>query len=310
MTSFHFIRPYCLLIAFPFLLLTWYMLKSSSKNTAWSKVCDAHLLPYLIQGTKHKHKLISILSLILSITLMIISLAGPAWSRWPVPTYNYLEPRVLVLDMSDAMAKTDLKPSRLDRAKFKLHDLFMHKNAGQFALVVYANEPFVVSPLTDDSETIDALLSALQLNIIPSYSDSAPNLRLALEQAAKLISQAGFVRGQIIVLIALAPTPDAINAAKDLAHRGINTSIVPILSSKFLNNNSFESLAQAGAGELINLSDESTDIEKILANSKQNHSYTINKDSEVSLWRDQGRWFLLPAIFFLLPAWRRGWLIS
>ena len=305
MTEFHFIRPLWLLTLLPLLVLAWHVFRQTSAMTAWSSVCDVHLLPHLIQTKKHSRRIFSRLLLIVSVVLMIISLAGPTWSRLPVPTYQQIQPRVVILDMSNTMLIRDLTPDRLSRAKFKLHDLFMHQGVGQFGLVVYTDEPFVVSPLTDDGQTIDALLSSLTPDIMPVQGQQ---LASALEQAGQLITQAGFQQGQIVVLTASPPSAEAIAAAKTLSHAGIYTSVLPVLGHELKKDTLFQPLAEAGQGQLLPFSDTSTDIEKWLSASRGSPSYVENLQNEIPVWRDQGRWFLIPTLIFLLPAFRRGWL--
>lgn len=305
MTEFHFIRPLWLWMILPLVVLSWSLLRQASAMTAWSNVCDAHLLPYLIQTKHYSRRTFSMLLLFASVLLMIISLAGPTWSRLPVPTYQQIQPRVVVLDMSDTMLANDLQPDRLSRAKFKLHDLFQHKNTGQFGLVVFTGEPFVVSPLTDDGKTIDALLSSLTPDVMPVEGQ---HLSSAINQAHQLITQAGFQQGNILVLTASSPSKNDIEAARLLSHAGIYTSIMPVIKNDTPLNPLFQEFAKAGHGEVIPFSDTSTDLEQWLTATQNNQLYTANLQNDIPVWRDQGRWFLIPALIFLLPAFRRGWL--
>ena len=306
MGEFHFIRPLWLLAFFPFLVLVWRLLRQKTAMTAWSKVCDEHLLRHLIQTKGYSRHNFSRLLLMTSVVLLILSLAGPTWSRFPVPTYQQIQPRIVVLDMSNDMLQNDLHPDRLSRAKFKLHDLFQHQDVGQFGLVVYTGEPFVVSPLTDDGQTIDALLSSLTPDIMPVEGE---NLSSALEQAGQLIAQAGFQHGQLLVLTATTPSRDAVDAAKALSHVGIHSSVMPVVASDTKVSPRFQEFANVGQGKLIPFSDTSTDIEQWLTASRGNQEYAASLQNEIPVWRDQGRWFLIPSLIFLLPAYRRGWLL-
>lgn len=243
------------------------------------------------------------LCLFLSILFMILSIAGPAWFKLPVATYKPIEPRVLVLDMSDNMMVNDLTPNRLGRAKFKLHDLFAHKDVGQFGLIVFTREPFVVSPLTDDGHTISSLLSSLTPDIMPV---SGQNLESALKEARKLFKQAGYQQGQILVLTADSPSNESIAMAKKLAASGIYSSIMPIKADKKLNP-LFQRFADAGDGQLVKYTSDSSDLDQWL-NSSNNNDFSLNKDEDISLWRDEGRWFLIPTLLLLLPVFRRGWM--
>src|SRR5690606_41554096 len=74
----------------------------------------------------------------------------------------------VILDLSLSTLATDLQPNRLTRAKQKLSDLLQQRQEGQTALVVYAGDSHVVSPLTDDSETVLAMVPALDPFIMPA----------------------------------------------------------------------------------------------------------------------------------------------
>ena len=302
--DFHFLRPFWLLAVLPLMILAVYLFRRQSPTHAWSAICDSHLLPWLLRRNGQRKRAGPLLLLGNSALLMIISLSGPTWSRLPVPTYQQIQPRVVILDMTSAMLARDLRPNRLSRAKFKLHDLFQHRDAGQFGLIVYTGEAFVVSPLTDDGQTIDALLPSLTPDVMPVTGN---HLEKALEQAKKLISQAGFNSGQILVLTANAPTQAAINTAKILTKSGIDTSIIPISGNKFLAP-SFAQVAAAGNGHLISFTDTEADLNQWLAASHANQHYGINLQNDIPIWRDQGRWFLIPALLLFLPVFRRGWL--
>lgn len=302
-SEFHLIRPFWLLALLPLSALFWRLFHQTSPMTAWRQICDAHLLPYLIQSRRYSRRMTALLFLGISTLFMIISLAGPTWSRLPVPTYQPIQPRVVLLDMSHSMLSKDLHPDRLSRAKFKLHDLFQHKGVGQFGLVVYTGEPFVVSPLTDDGQTIDALLSSLTTDVMPVEGQQ---LTQALEQASQLISQAGFQHGQLLVLTGTSPSRESIAVAKACARMGIHTSIMPMISPKTPLNPLFQELADAGQGELIRFSDTSTDLDLWLNAFNKRQEYTADRQNDMPVWQDQGRWFLIPALLFLLPVFRRG----
>lgn len=305
MTSFHFLRPWWLLLLMVLSILMVLLIKKTPSSTAWSNVCDEHLLPYLIQTKTYGRRSFSFILLFMSGLFIIISLAGPTWSRYPVPTYKQIQPRVVILDMSDAMQTSDLRPDRLSRAKFKLHDLFEHPDIGQVGMVVYTEEPFVVSPLTDDGRTIDALLSSLTPDVMPVQGQE---LSSALEQAAQLIKQAGFSHGQLLVLSASTPSTKAIGMANRLASDGIYTSMIPVMAPGLPLNPAFKQLTRAGKGVLIPFNDTSKDITQWLNATPASQPYTESAQDEVPIWRDEGRWFLIPALFCLLPAFRRGWL--
>lgn len=303
MAEFHFLRPLWLLMILPLLGLFLILWQRKNKLHAWSEVCDPHLLEELLQRKGQNQHKSALLCLFFSILFMILSGAGPAWYKLPVATYKPIQPLVLVLDMSDHMMANDLTPNRLSRAKFKLHDLFARKDVGQFGLVVFTSEPFVVSPLTDDGQTISSLLSSLTPNIMPV---SGQNLSSALHEASSLIKQAGYDQGQILVLTSDSPSNEAIALANKLSKSGVYSSIMPVKADKNLNP-LFQQFADVGGGQLVPFTLNSSDMDKWL-NASNNNQFALNKDNDIPLWRDEGRWLLIPALILLLPSFRRGWI--
>ncbi|MFT4060601.1 MAG: VWA domain-containing protein [Legionella sp.] len=301
--DFHFLRPWWLLLLLPLLGLAIFMWRQKPQLHAWSEICDPYLLDHLLQKKSQGQRMGAVMCLLFSICFMILSIAGPVWYKLPVSTYKPVQPRVLLLDMSDNMMESDLSPNRLARAKFKLSDLFAHKDIGQFGLIAYTGEPFIVSPLTDDGQTISALLPSLTANIMPV---GGQNLASALEEAGKLIDQAGYNQGQILVLTADSPSANAIALAKKLAATGITSSIMPVTIDKNLNP-LFQRFADAGSGWVLKYTSDSSNLAQWI-NASANKEFALIKDENIPLWRDEGRWFLIPALLLLLPAFRRDWL--
>lgn len=303
-TDFHFIRPFWLLAILPLVLLGFGLMRQRSVIQAWQAICDAHLLAPLLQMQGHSKRAFSICVLLGSGLCMILGLAGPTWSRLPVPIYQQVQPRVVLLDMSDTMLAKDLPPDRLTRAKFKLHDLLQQHEIGQVGLIAYTSEPFVVSPLTDDGQTIDALLPMLTPNVMPVQGNQ---LEKAITEAQKLITATGAQSGEILVLTAQLPSDVAVSAARVAANQGFHVSIIPMLEDKSAAP-LFEPLAKAGLGDVISFTNDQHDLKAWLANTHTKATYQTNEMDDIPVWRDEGRWFLIPALLLLLPVFWRGWL--
>ncbi|MEC8941028.1 MAG: VWA domain-containing protein, partial [SAR324 cluster bacterium] len=167
MSEFHFLRPLWLL-AIPLVWLLVFRLLGKWWSTAnWERIVEPHLLQFLaITPAKQKASLLPWIMCFAG-TLLLLSLAGPVWEKVPQPLLQKSQARVLVLDLSFSMLATDIKPTRLDRARFKLEDLLKRFVEGDTALIAYAGEAFVISPLTHDPATIAALLPGLHPNIMP-----------------------------------------------------------------------------------------------------------------------------------------------
>ena len=299
----HFLRPDWLFAFIPLALLALLMFRQKSAGHAWQAACDAHLLPHLLDTQNQAPKYRALIYLLTAAVFMILSLAGPSGKKLPVPVYEYLHPRVLLLDVSRDSLNTDLKPNRLTRAKFKLHDLFQHQDKGQFGLVAYTEEPFVVSPITHDAQTIDALIDPISPTIMPI---DGMNLERALLEGAQLIQQTGAARGDLLVLSGSPPSQSAVRTAKKLTEKHIQTSVLPLTTSK-AEQARFEKFAHAGLGRMIPFSNTTADLNAWLNHNQFEVSLKEKDNESIPAWRDDGRWLIIPALILLLIAFRRDW---
>lgn len=304
MAEFHFLRPQWFWALIPIIFLSISLMRQKNAVKIWSTVCDPHLLPSLLVYRGRSRRFWGLCCLFLSLFCMVLALAGPTWKKMTVPTYQQVKPRLILLDLSSSMLVKDVSPDRLTRAKFKIHDLLSQPNAGQFALMVYSSEPFLVSPLTEDAQTIDALLSTLQPDILPVEGNQ---LELALEEAKSVFTEAGLGFGDILVLTAETPSAAAVAAAQKLSAAGYTLSVLPLLADPQAQS-LFAPLAKAGQGQVIPMTADRSDIQHWLKLRALKAAYQVNLHDDIPLWRDEGRWFLLPGLLFLLPLFRRGWL--
>ncbi len=161
MATFHFLRPEWLWGLLPLVGLLVLLAKRGANAHVWESVCDAHLIPHVLVGTTGAKSRSPIILLGLSWTLGLVALAGPVWSQLPQPVFRAESALVIVLDVSRSMDAQDVAPSRLTRAKHKILDILQARQEGQTALVIFAGESFVVSPLTDDARTMKTLVQLL-----------------------------------------------------------------------------------------------------------------------------------------------------
>lgn len=331
--AFHFIRPYWLLAMIPALAIVVLLLRSKLSRGLWSAVCDAELLPYLLQEKAGRQNRGLIITGALAAFLAIVALAGPSWERIPAPVFRNASALMIILDLSRSMDAEDIKPSRLIRARYKIADILKQRKDGQTALLVYAGDAFTVTPLTDDTETIASQLSALSTDIMPSPGS---NTAQALEKAVDLFKQAGLLpsgaqeKGQIILVTD--GIDDAAVAAAATALSGIRLSVLGVGTADGapialpgggfikdeqgaivipkLNAEDLSRLAQAGHGIYQTISADDTDIQALLSEIKQPVAQNINGQEQTDIlldqWEDKGPWLLLPVLLLASLMFRKG----
>lgn len=316
LSALHFIRPWCLLAFIPALALFITLLKRQREHGNWEKVCDAALLPYLLQHKTSKQSRIPLLTASLATTLLLLALAGPTWQRIPAPVFRNDSALVIALSLTETMNAADVTPSRLIRARYKISDLLKLRRDGQTALLVYSGDAFTVTPLTNDVDTIDSQLSALTTDIMPSPGNRSG---FALHKAVELMKQAGQPNGQILLITDAVDLKGSLPVAKDLSGYSLSVLAVgtadgaPIKAAggDFVKDDQgniiipklraadLQQLAQVGHGIFQTLRDDNQDIE-VLAKQFNQAQEEGNTDNKLLLeqWEDKGPWLLLAALPF------------
>ncbi len=329
LSNLHFLRPNWFYALIPLALLMIGIAYRLRHANNWQQVCDPHLLPHLLINMRARRLLWPLLLLGLIWILAVIALAGPSWQQITIPSYRSQAARVIVFDLSPSMYAQDIAPSRLTRAKFKLLDLLKRTHEGQTGLIAFSGEPYVVSPLTQDNNTIAAMIPELDPQIMPV---SGNNMAWALSFAAKLLTQAGVRKGDIIVITYNRADPAAIKLAKKLKARGDKISVlgvgtregapIPLSSGNFLRDKkgnivvsklaqaSLQKLANAGGGIYAQFTNDNSDLKRILAGSLFTQQLAKAKQTQhdIKIWQDSGRYFILPILLLMLLLFRRGWL--
>ncbi len=333
MAEFHFLRPWWLALLPVMALLLWRLAARRFKAGSWRDVIDEALLDHVLIGASlSRRSLRWPLWLAAAATVIaIVALAGPAWERQSTPAFRSDEAMVVVLDLSRSMDATDLKPSRMARAKLKLLDLLRERDRGQTALVVFSAHAFTVTPLTTDVQTIANLVVSLGSDIMPSQG-SYPEV--GLDKARTLLEQAGVNRGQVLLITDSEVHPTTFASAAELASAGHRLNVLgvgtpdggPVLNpgGGFLRDNvgqvvvarldeaSLKRLAVTGGGRYATMGVNRDDL-SYLANAGSAGDVVADADDsslQTDLWQDQGAWLVLLLLPLAALAFRRGWLLA
>ena len=186
-SQFHLLRPELLLLIIPTVLALYGVRHLSRKQSSWHNVISPHLLKFLmVSGEQQKSHVSYWLTGIIAV-LLIIAVSGPSFRQKTVPVFKAETARVILLDLSLSMDATDIKPARIDRAKYKIMDILEKSKEGTTGLMVYAGDAFIISPLTSDANTIASMVPMLSTGIVPVLG-SRPDI--AIEKAISLLENA------------------------------------------------------------------------------------------------------------------------
>lgn len=324
---FQWLRPWWLLAMLPAAGLAVLLHRRHASAGDWARVIAPALLPWLLEqrATPQRQRLPWIAFAAWSIAAL--ALAGPSWRELPQPVYRSEQPLVILFDLSPSMLAQDLKPDRLTRARLKLLDLLAARHEGTTALIAYAGDAHVVTPLSDDARTLAALAPALTPDLLPTPG-SAPEIALA--KALELLANVGEQQGDIL-LITDGVSPDAATAmtAQLAAAQGVRLSILaagtaagapaPLPGGGFVRDGSgnmliasldsapLQSLAGRHGGRYVELSADTRDVQMLTQTfAAQARERTLALQQNHDTRRDEGPWLALLLLPFAVLAWRRG----
>lgn len=327
MSEFHFLRPEWFWALLPLVALLLLMLLKKRNQANWRTVIDPQLMPHVLIGKTGQTRKWPLIALALGGLIGITALAGPSWERLPTPVFRSQSALAIGLDLSLSMDSTDLKPSRLIRARLKIADILKQRREGQTALIVFSADAFTITPLTDDTDTINAQLSSLSTTIMPTQG-SRPDT--AIRKAIDLFQQASVKNGTVLLLTdggELSELEDATKTLVDTGHRlsilGIGTDegapiakpgggfvtdrngsiVIPKLNEMPLRN-----LALKGGGRYRGIAADDSDILYLLNDQNKHFTETASTDIKTDHWREEGPWLVLLLLPLAALAFRRGFL--
>ncbi|MBB1126961.1 VWA domain-containing protein [Thiospirillum jenense] len=328
--NFHFLNPWWLIAILPLGgWLWWHIHRAIIPNaTAWQQVIEPQFLQLLLPNAINQRRLSSaIWLLVIGWFIAVLSLANPTWERRPLPViHTQGAARIIVLDLSQSMLTTDLTPTRLDRARYKVRDLLARSGDGQIGLVVFAGAAFTVVPLSDDVETVRTLLDGLSPDIMP-VAGSRPDL--GLMQAADLLKQSGVQRGDIVLVTDDAGDQRAHTVAATLHTGGVRTSVLGVGTGNggtvpdvqtpnnqavfaTLDSPALQALADSGGGVYATLATTDQDINALLSLTRQPIPQPLPEQTAryTETWYGLGAWLALGLLPLGALVFRRGWLFS
>ncbi len=325
--GFHFAQPLWLLalLAIP---LVWLWLRYSRtlrRHGRENLYADEDLLPWLTGEVRGQAANSTPVLAAWSLTwlLMVLAMAGPRWDYERINAFRPAAELVVLLDISASMNIKDVRPSRLDRAKQEIQDLLRLNPGLRVGLVAFATVAHVISPVTEDMESLQRTLPSLSTDLV-----TLPGSRLgnALDKAALLLHGDDKALARHILLITDGDfdEPELLKKVDELRANNIHLHILGVgtdggglVPERYvprgtrtpvsrLNEEELRQLAEHG-GSLYQLADYREDdtrnlLEQILADAEQQQV----EEMPTRVWNERFYLLLFPVIFLVLYLFGRG----
>ncbi|PXX90986.1 hypothetical protein DIT71_10785 [Marinobacter vulgaris] len=327
MADFHFLRPLWLLLLLAALLLPLLLRRFHQSDSGWSRIIPAQLLRPLISqsGADGARRKSPVAPAVAAVIVLAIALAGPSWRQAPTPLQQQNDSLVIVLDLSLSMLATDVEPDRLTVAKRKIRDILRTREGALTALVVYAADAHVVTPLTDDRNTIEGMLDVLEPVIMPAAGNRAD---LGIQRGLELLEQGAPGSGRLLLLADTVGeryreriTDQLAGSRFALSTLAVGTTEggpIPLARQGFIKDNDdiviaradpdgLENLASRNGGKSHELTITDADIDALDLRPRDSADWQdSDQDLTVNRWQDDGYWLLWLAAPLALIGWRRG----
>ena len=316
----HFNRPIWLLLI-PIVCFGYLLFSLQPQSSLLKRKVAAHLLPFLTESIPSA-KYINWLGLF-AVICFVIGISGISFYKTNSELYVAQNKTVFIVDQSLSMYATDVRPNRLTRSKQIVRDILQADIEGEIALIAFAGDAYTISPFTQDKQTLIHFLVALDPLIMPLYGS---HLKSGIEQALELVSNdANTPRHFIILTDDLANEDEA--ALQEANKLGVQLDVIAVGTpeggtmqlpeGQILKHNGITALAktpitaieqatEAANGRFYQHTLDDADLQSLLDTQSTNSAKRSNLSGQT--WQEQGHYFAIPLVLWLLWQFRQGWL--
>lgn len=316
-------------------VLYWYFQKN--QNKLLEKYANIKLHKILFPERSKLKSAIKFGVHLFALTLLILAVANPQVGTKIEDVKQIGIDVYILLDVSKSMAAEDIKPSRLEKAKFEISKLIQKLEGDRIGLIVFSGQAFVQFPLTSDYAAANLFLNAIDFNSVPQ---PGTNIGAALDLALKSFRFDDGTKKAIVIItdgedhegniegalseaeskdvrvyaigfgsLTGTPIPDYNASGAQVGYKKDNQG--QIILTK-LDEKTLENIAAKGNGKYYRGSNTEDELDKIFNDlSKiQESEYGSKKITE---YEDRFHYFLFPAIFlliaeFMMTSKRTKWL--
>jgi len=306
----------------PILVIIFYLLYKN-KNRLLEKFADKELHSVIVSSYSNVKNYIKFGIVLLAFVCLIIAAANPQVGTKLQEVKQTGIDVFILLDVSRSMSAEDIKPNRLEKAKYQISNLVQKLHGDRIGLIIFAGKAYIQFPLTTDYSAAGLFLSAVDVNSVPQQGTS---IRSAINLAVESFDSSSTEKVIITITDGEDHEGDVMDAVDKAVSNGIkiytiglgSTGGVPIpvynrrgdmvgfkkdnegntVLTK-LDEESLKQIASAGNGEYFRGNNYEDYLDKIyneLSELKKSE-FGVKK---VTGYEDRFYYFLIPAILLLI----------
>ncbi|MBI5473082.1 MAG: VWA domain-containing protein [Ignavibacteriae bacterium] len=200
-----------------FVLLYWIVVRQRKKSL--SAFGDLNILARLAESASKPKRFTKAAFFLLAYAVLIIAYANPQIGTRLQEVKQEGVDIFIALDVSLSMKAEDIKPNRLEKAKFEIRNLIDRLGGDRIGMVVFAGEGFTQFPLTTDYSGAKLFLDVVDVDAVPVPGTS---LASAIERAMESYNfEEPTTKVLVIITDGENTEGDAFAAAEEAAKKGI-----------------------------------------------------------------------------------------
>jgi Ca-activated chloride channel family protein len=315
--KFHFLRTEYWWVGILVLIIWLFGMLFFTESNRWKKHIAKHLQPFVIQkGTTWKSRLIHV-SVLIMFALGLLAFFGPTWSQVKTPAKKVTSQMVIALDLSQSMMATDVSPSRLERAKFKIFDLLKANPIAETNLLVFAGSTHTAVPFTTDYKIITDQLDGLTPRMMPVKGTGFNALFHKIDTLFSTNQAQGKV---LLVTDDLADLPMEV-ISSFLQENNVELYVFPFATAQGETIPNTKELSQLDQQKLaglkmmervkvVELTVDNSDVADLAKAVSMDIVFEDKTEEENEEWQDNGIWLVFPLAFLFLFSFRKGWALN
>jgi Ca-activated chloride channel family protein len=146
--------------------LVWYVFQRRKQDAV--KFASPLMFERLAAEASGKKRVLKITFILLAVTFIILGMANlQVGTRFEEVKQEGVD-IFIALDVSLSMKAEDVKPNRLEKAKYEINNLISRLSGDRIGLIVFSGESYVQFPLTTDYSAANIFLDVVDVESVPN----------------------------------------------------------------------------------------------------------------------------------------------
>lgn len=168
-----------LLVLLPALVLLYWLL-SRARKKALAQFGSLRIIERLTEEAGKSKRAVKFGIFLVAYAVLVIGLANPQIGTRLEEVKQEGIDIFIALDVSLSMKAEDIKPNRLEKAKFEIRNLIARLGGDRLGMIVFAGEAYTQFPLTTDYSAANLFLDVVDVDAVPT---PGTNIGAAIQRA-------------------------------------------------------------------------------------------------------------------------------